>query len=281
MGTKIRGFVGLFDVLGYSSLIMQNELDKTIEIFKRFMTDLDNQAITLGGQDRNQTTALTPTESLVFSDSIILYQALPSSKQDLSPSFLAKACVLLRLAFERGLPLRGAISFGEVFVDKRIVLGKPIIDAYQAEKKQQWAGVALTPSAETEYKGYEARRQRSHNMTCMGISLNPADMFSPFCPDIVVRTDLPVKKEGKTVSQNGYSLRWDDFIVHYVNLQDMNTLNAGLSRQEIEKNVTRSFSAHGKDVNGDDVSEKMQRTVDFLVDMRDRPLKSVRLTYVA
>ena len=135
-GTKIKGFFGMFDILGYRDFIKQNALDKTIDIFKRLMVDLDRQAVTLGGQDTRQLTALIPTKSLVFSDTIILYQALSRSMTDSGPTFLTKACVLLRLAFERGLPLRGAISFGEFFVHERTFLGMPIIDACEAEKTQ-------------------------------------------------------------------------------------------------------------------------------------------------
>jgi len=278
-GTKIRGFFGMFDILGYRDFIKQNTLDKTIDIFKRLKVDLDRQAVTLAGQDTRQLTALTPTKSLVFSDTIVLYQALSRSMTDFAPTFLTKACVLLRLAFERGLPLRGAISFGEFFVHERAFLGMPIIDAYEAERTQQWSGVALTLSAQREYEAYETRRQSARNVTYRGITSNSADSFAPFSPDIVVDTDIPIKSESKT--RKGYSLRWDDFIVDYARLESIKDLNTFLSRQSIEERVEESFSAHGKQINGEDVREKIERTVGFLVEMRDRPLKNVRLTYVA
>jgi hypothetical protein len=279
-GTKIRGFFGMFDILGYRDFIKQNALDKTIDIFKRLMVDLDRHAVTLAGQDTRQLTALTPTKSLVFSDTIILYQALSRSMIDFGPTFLAKACVLLRFAFERGLPLRGAISFGEFFVHERAFLGMPIIDAYEAEKKQQWSGVALTLSAQREYEAYETRRQSSRNVSYRGITWNPEASSAPFSPDIVVDTDIPIKNKGESKTRKGYSLRWDDFIVDYARLEGIKDLNASLSRQSIKERVEESFSAHGKQIKEEDVREKIERTVGFLVEMRDRPLKNVRLTYV-
>ena len=279
-GTKIRGFFGMFDILGYTGFIKQNALDKTIDIFRRLMVDLDRQAVTLAGQDTRQLSALTPTKSLVFSDTIILYQALSRSMTDFGPTFLAKACVLLRLAFERGLPLRGAISFGEFFVHERAFLGMPIIDAYEAEKQQQWSGIALTLSAQREYEAYETRRQSARNVTYRGITSNSADSSAPFFPDIVADTDIPIKNKDESETRKGYSLRWDDFIVEYARLEGIEDLNASLSRHSIEERVKDRFSAHGKQIEKDDVRQKIGHTVDFLVEMRDRPLKNVRLTYM-
>jgi hypothetical protein len=50
---------------------------------------------------------------------------------------------------ESGLRIRGGISFGKAYIDEAesVFVGNPIVEAYQLEKKQQWAGVALTQSA--------------------------------------------------------------------------------------------------------------------------------------
>jgi hypothetical protein len=47
------------------------------------------------------------------------------------------------------VPLRGAISYGECIVstDPIYYLGRPILEAYELEKRQEWAGVSLCPSA--------------------------------------------------------------------------------------------------------------------------------------
>ena len=48
-----------------------------------------------------------------------------------------------------GRMIRGGISFGEAYIDEEesVFVGKPIVEAYQLEKRQQWAGVALTEKA--------------------------------------------------------------------------------------------------------------------------------------
>lgn len=157
---KIAGFFGMFDILGYRSLIENNTLDTLIAIFKNVIKDLDQKAVTLMHQDEHQVTGITPTKALIFSDTIILYQTMPIML-DFSPSFLTKACVLLRLGFEYGVPLRGAISFGEFFVHKSSFFGKPIVEAFEAEKNQHWSDAILTASTEQKYEDYKKERQSS------------------------------------------------------------------------------------------------------------------------
>lgn len=266
-------------------VIKNNTPDRLIKIFNQFIIDLDQKAVTLMHQDEHQVTGITPTKTLIFSDTIILHQTMSESMSDFSPSFLTKACVLLRLGFEYGIPLRGAISFGEFFVHERSILGKPLVEAFEAEKNQQWSGAILTASAEQKYQNYKKKRQSSKNITWRGINLNPADILSPFSPDIVAETNIPVKKNSGTETMivekiKGYSLRWDDYIVDYARLDGFKDLNASLSKESIRSRVEESFSAHGKRIGDAKVKLKIKNTVDFLEEMRDRPLEDVRLVYI-
>ena len=277
---KITGFFGMFDILGYTTLIENNSLDKLIEIFCQVIKDLDKKAVRIMCQEGRQVMGITPTKTFVFSDTIILYQTIPKSMWDCGPSFLTIACDLLRLGFEDGVPLRGAICFGEFFVHEESFLGAPITEAFKAEKNQQWSGAILTASAKQKYQDYEKKRQSSKNITYRGINLNPADMFTPFSPNIVVETNIPIKNETENRIEKikGYSLRWDDYIVNYARLDDIKDLNASLSKELIRLRVEESFSAHGKKIDNDSVKQKMEYTVEFLEEMRDKPLKSIRLT---
>jgi hypothetical protein len=56
---------------------------------------------------------------------------------------------LLARGMRRQIALRGAIAYGECFVadEPPAFLGKPIIDAYELEQGQQWAGASLCKSA--------------------------------------------------------------------------------------------------------------------------------------
>jgi hypothetical protein len=39
-----------------------------------------------------------------------------------------------------GIPLRGAITKGDVFIEKDVFVGKAIVDAYLMEQQQEWVG---------------------------------------------------------------------------------------------------------------------------------------------
>ena len=88
-----------------------------------------------------------------------------------------------------------------------------------------------------------------------------------------------MKKRSWTEKIKGYALRGDDYIVDFAQMHDIKNLNASPSKKSIEIRVKESFSAHGKRINGDDVKQKIEHTVDFLVEMRDRPLEDVRIVY--
>lgn len=82
---------------------------------------------------------------IVASDSIMLWT--PLEKAD----FLAAAVARIFLrALGWGAPLRGAIAAGECIMDieRHILIGHPIIDVVNAEKCQNWLGVAVLPDAE-------------------------------------------------------------------------------------------------------------------------------------
>jgi hypothetical protein len=55
---------------------------------------------------------------------------------------------LMMVSIEMRIPLRGATAYGEIVSDeeKRIILGQPIIDAYELEKRQEWIGIIFHPS---------------------------------------------------------------------------------------------------------------------------------------
>jgi len=53
---------------------------------------------------------------------------------------------------QKGIPLRGAMAFGELYVDKEndIFFGKALVEAYRFGEHQDWIGFLLTPSAEAQ-----------------------------------------------------------------------------------------------------------------------------------
>ncbi len=128
------GYIAVLDVLGFKALVA-SDINNTgvIRYLQIIETALDNTAI----------------QTIVFSDSIIL--ALHGTEPEHLRA-LCEACSNLMYALlTHEIPVRGAISYGP-FATSNIggsafIAGKPIIDAYEFEQKQDWIGIMLTPTA--------------------------------------------------------------------------------------------------------------------------------------
>jgi hypothetical protein len=163
--THIKGYFGFFDILGYKDLILNNKLDTIVEIYNKSLSDLAEKAILIEGKhDYARVHDQQPVKCLAFSDTIILYQDsslyIPKIKikghslleiQRLK-IFIETVCYLLRLSFERGIPIRGAVSYGRYYAtEKGCFLGKPIVEAYNMEKAQNWSGAVICSSIQEKF----------------------------------------------------------------------------------------------------------------------------------
>lgn len=91
--------------------------------------------------------------SLFVSDSVFL--VYPPDEDDPSGALAVarlahKVARLIGGALDNDIPLRGAIAYGECFMQTRerpVFLGKPLAEAYQWSESQEWIGAMLAPSA--------------------------------------------------------------------------------------------------------------------------------------
>ena len=49
--------------------------------------------------------------------------------------------------WEAGMPHKGAISYGECYLDGHVCLGEPIVRAVEWEKEQEWLGISVSPES--------------------------------------------------------------------------------------------------------------------------------------
>ena len=287
-GQKIEGFFGFFDILGYSKLNENNDIDTLIEIFNNFILNIDEKAITLNYADKDQRYSMGKVKTLVFSDTIILYQEMPEPLREIGPSFILKSGLLLRLAFEAGIPLRGAISYGKYYVHDRCFLGTPIIEAHEDEKAQIWSGAVLCKSAEEKYLTLSKERQETETINYRGIIINPVDWFSPFSGNLIFPYKVPYYKElcvgqdkekhQKTVEK--FALCWDDSLVDYAGLPDIPKLNRGKNGPSIQQRIREKFAEHNKLKEPDErVVAKINNTAEFIVTLKFRQIRT-RLEYI-
>lgn len=83
-------------------------------------------------------------KSEIVSDTIMMW-----AEADRCAFLIRAAARLMNVALGFGVPLRGAVAYGECIFDdtNRIYLGYPIVEAVEAEKCQDWIGVGVLPSA--------------------------------------------------------------------------------------------------------------------------------------
>lgn len=130
------------DILGFSELVKSRDIEdvystinQALETFKRW-EDLNNQF-----------------KTIYFSDTFLFYQD-PRGYGDWA--FLDSYAIggmLLSALLAKGIPARGAITFGEFEVrldssgDHQLYFGQALIDAYLAEKRENWIGISILESA--------------------------------------------------------------------------------------------------------------------------------------
>ena len=133
--------VAFFDIYAYSAFIKETSIDEAINKVNGLFTAIKSEADT--------DIFDVKLDHWVLSDSIII--VVDTSRLPLfegSLDLLLGACsVIMQDAMTQGFPLRGAIGGGYFHKDDEIMVSSGLVDAVQYEKKQNWWGAILTPSA--------------------------------------------------------------------------------------------------------------------------------------
>ena len=152
-----NGCVGYFDILGFKAIMANNDLAKVSQILEGLFETLP---------DRTMNAVVSPIESAgarewtrrhlqaiefrFVSDGIFVGMPMSDATNDsqkirVIAHFLAYVAKFMRLAFDEGLPLRGAISHGDFVLSRYSFVGNPILECIEVEKWLQMAGCAITP----------------------------------------------------------------------------------------------------------------------------------------
>lgn len=148
--------VCLLDVLGFESLLTKSGL---AALHMRYQSLIDYVQKQTGGID------IVPTAEgqvavgwlvlnhTYFSDTILFWTRY---NRMALPSFTQLIADAICFGIETGLPLRGAISVGDLILDndKGVFLGTPLVEAARAEREQRWIGASFGVSFQKpEYEG--------------------------------------------------------------------------------------------------------------------------------
>lgn len=145
--------IAICDILGFTRLVQKNSVEQIVENSLGWLRkslhhsihklDFPSDVPSLKQLQDHPNVGLA-----WFSDTILLY-----TREDTEECIRSLLSGVGWLLFETMLTpdvrLRCGISYGESYIDpeESVYVGHPIIDAYQLEEKQAWAGGALTKAA--------------------------------------------------------------------------------------------------------------------------------------
>jgi hypothetical protein len=132
-------FVAFFDIMGFKDRVARNSHEDIYSDMLNISITKDTlkKAIEKSNIDKNVISIMKFSDSImIFSkdDSIITYDI-----------FTAATTILFTDAIKNNIPLKGAISYGKITVDKKneIYFGQPIIDAYLLQEEVFYYGVVF------------------------------------------------------------------------------------------------------------------------------------------
>jgi hypothetical protein len=142
---SLERFIAYLDILGFSERVKKEDnLDKFVESYKHCIhknLKYIKPIITNGYKDLD---IMENIKFAIASDTIIIYST-NNTEMDFR-NLVDCSLNLLFICFETYFPIRGAIDYGELFVNEeyRIYIGKALINAHDITNKQDWAGVIIT-----------------------------------------------------------------------------------------------------------------------------------------
>lgn len=142
--------VAFIDVLGFKNMINSYTASELGNKYKqatfnslekyKFNVDLSNELSFFPELHKNKEDYCL---SYMFSDSIILTSH--DAREESCLKLLIFVFKLTRAMIIQGFPLRGAVSFGDMFADAQssVFVGQALTEAYELEMKQEWIGVTI------------------------------------------------------------------------------------------------------------------------------------------
>ncbi len=165
-------WVAHFDILGFKSLLDQGWMEFKTVLSQSKIDDILNAIENIPPLYREH------IDCLFYADTFIFYsnsdQALDYSSIIYAAQKFIRQCIYIKL------PVRGAISFGELTFghEKKILMGKAFLESYEYSEDQNWLGLLLTPSATRKVSGYSLNPLH-HSYINQDIPLRRYSIFNP------------------------------------------------------------------------------------------------------
>ena len=217
-------FFGYLDILGFKRIVKQNSFERLKSLVEKFTIQCAKAADMSRSIDAGKENVRIKMESgihvRIVSDSIFVW----TEKEDHLKQFddlLHMVPAMMVSGFQEGLPLRGVVTFGELFLgdiiipedipldfafDVGSVYGRALVEAYELESRMDWSGVLLTPKAWAKVEGeFERSREFEESVVMRSVNIKSAnDLFNHF-PHFLWY-DVPFKGGQK---RNAIAFNWN------------------------------------------------------------------------
>ncbi len=135
------------DILGFSELVENKNSDDVYDVINSALSSFSRW------EELNK-----QFKTIYFSDTFLFYQEPKGYADWAFLDVYGIGAMLLSAMLAKGIPARGSIVFGEFEVKNdskdrhQLYFGKALIEAHKAEKKEQWIGITIQPSAWLPYE---------------------------------------------------------------------------------------------------------------------------------
>lgn len=156
--TTLSGVVTFLDVLGWKGIWQrkQNPIHDLEQLVKSISRK--SQLLSRGIKISDEKIVSPETKVMIISDTIVIFTESTSKYATDTIDLHGRLCVeAIPVSITKGIPLRGATSFGEVIISSNnsIYAGKAIDEAAAWHELADWIGVFMTPTANFVYEPSE------------------------------------------------------------------------------------------------------------------------------
>jgi len=150
-----KAFVAWLDVLGFKAFLRRSSLSEVVEAMRELDEVVEHETGRIVTAARavhhpNEPNRRGLCETVRFSDTILVYSDNPTG-MGLIRVVRATLGIIGNLMV-RGVPVRGAIASGAVYIDPSAMLfiGEPLLAAHEETEQQEWAGALLVQDLEKD-----------------------------------------------------------------------------------------------------------------------------------
>lgn len=149
-----KRFVAFFDILGFKDMVLKQGHADVLKKLEKLKSTTEQLEGNIWSKEITNLLKISfsedQTRSITFSDSLIIFSKDDTIEDCMKMMF--QSYFVIQNALYNSIPIKGAISFGEVYVDfeKSLFFGQPIIDAFLLHEDLHMLDIVLDHNAENQ-----------------------------------------------------------------------------------------------------------------------------------